>query len=333
MDYVYCLDYGTENIKIYDLDKNKIFIEKNAVAIRNNNELFAVGNIAYNMFYKSPNNINISFPMNNGTISYYSNMVYLLKNILSFQKTKFFDNQILIVATPTDVTDVEKRSFFNITQELSRKTSGIGMVEKSIAQCIGLGIDATTTRGTYIVDMGAETTEFSVIARSGIVYNKMLKTGGKSIDEAISDYYKDNNNVLLSMFDISNLKKELADTISNDNKCIELAGRNVRNGMPTKVNVSSAEINNIVRKYAEDLSTNIMKVYDKLPPDLKKAILRKGVYLCGGLSKIKHLKTFLEDYTGLKIHIYKNPEMAVVRGLKIIYETPDYRSYIYSIKK
>ena len=53
-DNVYGVDLGTSSIKIYDSRKDTIIKEKNMVAVRNQDTLFAVGNEAYEMFEKIP---------------------------------------------------------------------------------------------------------------------------------------------------------------------------------------------------------------------------------------------------------------------------------------
>ena len=80
---VYGLDLGTYEIKVYDKKKNSIWKEKNAIAITNKKEFFSVGDDAYAMFEKAPQNIEIQFPMKEGVISHFYNMQYLLQNLLN----------------------------------------------------------------------------------------------------------------------------------------------------------------------------------------------------------------------------------------------------------
>ena len=66
---VYGIDLGTSNVKIYDQKKDTITKEKNMIAVRDKDTVFAVGNEAYEMFEKSPENIDVVTPMSNGRIS------------------------------------------------------------------------------------------------------------------------------------------------------------------------------------------------------------------------------------------------------------------------
>ena len=44
------IDLGTNNIKIYDRNEDKVVIEKNMIAVENKNTLFAYGNSAFEMY-------------------------------------------------------------------------------------------------------------------------------------------------------------------------------------------------------------------------------------------------------------------------------------------
>ena len=54
------IDLGTNNIKIYSRNDDKIVVEKNMIAIANKKELFAYGDSAFEMYEKAPSNISRS---------------------------------------------------------------------------------------------------------------------------------------------------------------------------------------------------------------------------------------------------------------------------------
>lgn len=49
---IYGLDLGTYEIKIYDKRRDRIRSAKNVIAIRDEKDIFAVGNAAYAMYEK-----------------------------------------------------------------------------------------------------------------------------------------------------------------------------------------------------------------------------------------------------------------------------------------
>lgn len=77
MSNVYGIDIGTSNFKMCTKD-NEILNEKNIIAIANKNELLAFGDEAYDMYEKTPENIEVSFPVKFGVIADIENMQSLL---------------------------------------------------------------------------------------------------------------------------------------------------------------------------------------------------------------------------------------------------------------
>lgn len=70
----------------------------------------AVGDEAYAMFERTPGNIEVVFPMKEGVISRFTDMQYLLQNLLKKER-RFTRGSEYLIAVPTDVTEVEKRAF------------------------------------------------------------------------------------------------------------------------------------------------------------------------------------------------------------------------------
>ena len=110
---IYGLDLGTYEIKVYDRKNDRIWKEKNVIAVKDEKYIFSVGDEAYEMYEKAPENIQVVFPMQNGVISHFDNMQYLLSNLLNPEK-KFARGSEYVIAVPTDVTEVEKKAFYDL---------------------------------------------------------------------------------------------------------------------------------------------------------------------------------------------------------------------------
>ena len=109
---VFGIDLGTNNIKIYSRNDDNILVEKNMIAIENKNALFAYGDSAYDMYEKAPSNIQISYPLSHGVIADIRNMETLIKYFISDMQKGNIKPCDFYVAVPTDITEVEKRAFY-----------------------------------------------------------------------------------------------------------------------------------------------------------------------------------------------------------------------------
>ncbi|MDD7769979.1 rod shape-determining protein, partial [Suipraeoptans intestinalis] len=135
----YGLDLGSYEIKVYDKQKDTIWKEKNVLARRNGQEIFAVGEEAYHMQGKVPGDIEITFPMKGGVISRFNDMQNLLKHLLKKDRQLVRGSQY-VIAVPTDVTEVEKKAFFDLVIHSTARAREVNIVERAIADAVGLNL-------------------------------------------------------------------------------------------------------------------------------------------------------------------------------------------------
>ena len=179
---VYGIDLGTCNLKIFCKATGKVINEKNTIAIVNKNQLYAFGDDAYAMYEKAPDNIKVSFPVVNGVIADYNNMQTMIGELLEKHVKNHIKNAEFIVAVPTDITEVEKKAFFDLFYKSRFKPRNVLLCEKPIADAVGLELDVNSPTGFMIVNIGADTTEISVISLGGLVLSDLLHFGGRRID-------------------------------------------------------------------------------------------------------------------------------------------------------
>ena len=193
------IDFGTSSIKIYRAGKGVVLDEKSVIAIYKKNEVLAVGDEAYEMYEKAPVNIDVSYPVKNGVIADLSNMNRLMAEFLDrisegHGKLKGYDYYIAI---PTDITEVEKRSYFDVILSTKLRPNHIRMVEKPIADALGMGLEVLDSTGVLMVDFGANTTEISVLSLGGIIFSKLIPIGGNNLDEDIINYVRRKYNFVI----------------------------------------------------------------------------------------------------------------------------------------
>ena len=176
-------DFGTSSIKIYSKESDTIYCEKNMVAIEEKKGMIAYGDEAFDMHEKAPANIEVLYPMSFGTVASITYMQDFLRAFLESHTKGNLKGAEFLVALPTDVQD---RVFTTLVHGTGLKSKNIQLIDKPVAAGLGLGLDVTQAQGVMVVDVGADTTEISILSLGGTVTSKLIKTGGNKIDEAIS---------------------------------------------------------------------------------------------------------------------------------------------------
>ncbi len=329
---IYGIDLGTCNMKVYCKATNKILNEKNTVALVNKNQIYAYGNAAYAMYEKAPETINVKFPVSTGVIADFDILQNVLQEFLESHAKGKLRGAEFIVAVPTDITDVEKRAFFDIFFKSKLKAKSVLLCEKPIADAVGLGLDVNEPTGIMVVDLGADTTEISVISLGGLVLSELLHFGGNRIDESIITFVKRKYNLVIGQKTAQSLKESLGSGVPGNKETMVIVGRDVVSGLPIEMEISGEVIYEAIKDNLNTICNAIKLILEKTPPELAKDIIHSGIYITGGGSQIHDIDVLFKEITGIKINTCEEPEECVVRGLVKIVSDNKFKHLAFSMR-
>lgn len=325
------IDLGTNNIKIYSRSDDNIVVEKNMIAIENKNTLFAYGDSAFEMYEKAPANIHISYPLSNGVIADIKNMETLIQYFIGDLQKGIAKPADFYIAVPTDVTEVEKRAFYDLIKDAGVKARKIMVVEKAVADGLGLDIDVKNSQGVMVVNVGYETTEISILSLGGIVLSRLIKTGGLKFDEAIRTAVRKKFSLVIGGKTSETVKIQLKD-LEAEGRGAVVYGRDIVTGLPVEREIPTKLVDETLEEHFNSIIDNVKVILERTPPELAADIYRHGIYLTGGASQVSHLAERLAMGTGLRVNVSENPSISVVMGLAKIIKDENYRSVAYAIE-
>ena len=320
-NFAFGIDLGTGNIKIYNSADDSILNEKNMIAIQNKNTLFAYGDSAFEMFEKAPGNIVISNPVTNGVIADIKNMQTVLRCFIADLAGSKSSGADYYISVPTDVTEVEKRSFYE----------KIMVVEKAIADGLGLDIDVKNSQGVMIVDVGYATTEISILSLGGIVLSKLIKVGGAKFDDAIRAAVRKEFNLMIGQKTAEKVKIGMR-MLEEAGESAVVYGRDIVTGLPVEREIPTTLVDLALREHFDTIIDNIKVILERTPPELAADIYRHGVYLTGGSAVTNHFGELVSQGTNLKVNIADNAADSVACGLARVIKDDKYKSVAYSIQ-
>ena len=325
------IDLGTSNIKIYSAADDKIMIEKNMIAVQNKKTVFDYGDSAYEMYEKAPGNIQISYPLCNGVIADIKNMETLIRFFVTDMSGGNIKPADFYIAVPTDITEVEKRAFYDLIKDANVKARKIMVVEKSVADGLGLDIDVKNSQGVLVVNVGYDTTEVSILSLGGIVLSRLIKTGGLKFDEAIRSAVRKEYGLLIGGKTAEGIKKSLAE-LEEAGTGAEVFGRDIVTGLPVEREIPTELVVSCLEEHFNSIIDCVKVILERTPPELGADIYRHGIYLTGGASQISHLADMLGKSTGLRVNVAERPIESVVLGLSKVLNEENYKSVAYAIE-
>ncbi len=328
---VFGIDLGTNNIKIYNRSDDNIMVEKNMIAVENKNTIFAYGDSAFEMHEKAPGNIHISYPLSNGVIADIKNMETLVRYFVTDLQKGSIRPAEFYIAVPTDVTEVEKRAFYDLIKDANVKAKKIMVVEKAVADGLGLDIDVKNSQGVLVVNVGYETTEVSILSLGGIVLSRLIKVGGLKFDEAIRAAVRREFSLIIGGKTAEMVKISLKE-LESDRKGAVVYGRDIVTGLPVEREIPTKLVDESLEEHFNTIIDNVKVILERTPPELAADIYRHGIFLTGGASQVSHLAERMAVGTGLKVNLADNPLTSVAAGLSKIIKDDNYKTVAYAIE-
>ena len=309
------IDLGTANTLVTLKGKGVVLKEPSVVAIdRRSGNILATGYEAKEMLGRTPETIKAVRPLKDGVIADFTATKLMLKNIVTKVCQRYNAGKPrVVVGVPSGITEVEERAVEESI--LAAGAREVYLIEEPMAAAIGANLDVAEPTGNIIVDIGGGTTEVAVISLGGVVVSNSLRTAGDELDEDIIDYIKKEMGLAIGETTAEEIKMEIGCALPlMTEKSMEVRGRDLSNGLPRNVVITSAQIEEAMRASINEIVDIVKTTLEKTPPELASDIVEKGIVLAGGGALIKNLDKLLSQRTGMPVYIAENPLECVVKG-------------------
>lgn len=312
------VDLGTTNVRIHVKGRGVVLREPAVIAVvEGTMDVRAVGAEAYRMLGRTPGSITAVRPMADGVIADYTLTEKMLKAFVGKILTgpSRFLRPTIMVCIPAGITEVERRAVLQAVHEIGARKALL--IEEPVAGAIGAGIDIAEPVGAMVIDVGGGTTDLAVISMGGIVVSESLRIAGNHFDRAIMDWVRQHHNLLIGDRTAEEIKREVGAACLPDGEAstrIDVRGRDLIDGMPKTVTVSSDDVVAALAPSMEKIASGLRKVLEQAPPELVSDVIDRGIVMTGGGSKLRHLDTFLGRVTGIPVALAEHPEDCVVVG-------------------
>ena len=306
-------DFGSYHLKIYNRDADGYLMQHNMVAVQDKNTLLACGDEAYAMYEKAPANIHISYPLSNGVIADIKNMELLVKYFINDLSRGNVRPADYYIAVPFDITEVEKRAFYDLIKESGVKARKILVVEKAVADGLGMDIDVKNSQGVLTVNVGYDTTEISILSLGGIVLSKLIKIGGLKFDDAIRSAVRKEFSLIIGGKTAENVKISLKE-LEKEGRGAVVYGRDIVTGLPVERELPTTMIDECLMELFYTIIDSIKVILERTPPELAADIMDRGIVLTGGGAMLHGMDALIEQKTGVSTLTVQDAMLVVAAG-------------------
>lgn len=325
------IDLGTSRIVIYEQDKGVVLDEPAVVAVTEDEErVIAYGAEAEAMLGRTPDSILAVRPVQNGVIASYDLAEKLLRCCLSQVCSNRITKPCVAVSVAEQVTEVERRSF--IEAVISAGARRVTLVPETVAAAIGAGVDVSLPLGQMIVNVGAGTVDASVLSLKGEAVSSSIRMAGQAMDDAIVRYIRAQYGLIISEPMAERLKIQIGCALPVEPMLTaEAKGRDSMTGLPRVVTVHSDEICAAIAEPLRAILEMIAQVLEITPPELAGDVMDTGIYLTGGLARLRQLPEMIQRATGVPCVVAENPAQCVAIGAGLALQYASSFSKVYDL--
>lgn len=313
------IDLGTANVLVYIKGEGIVLNEPSVVAIDSETKkTLAVGTKAHEMLGRTPGEVKAIRPLKDGVIADFDATEIMLNHFIKEVNGKrLFSRPRILICCPSNITQVEK----NAIKEAAERTGAkkVFLEEEPKVAAVGAGLDISKPNGSMVIDIGGGTTDIAILSLGGIVTSASIKVAGDTFDNDIQKYIKDKYKLLIGDRTAEEIKFKIGSVYPNVRKeKMNVRGRNLINGLPYTVTISSMEVEEALRKSANTIVNKVKNVLEQTPPELAADIINKGIVLTGGGALMVGLDRLLANELKVPVIIASSPLTCVVEGTGVL---------------
>ncbi len=317
------IDLGTANTLVFVKNKGIVIREPSVVAVdqkSNPPKVVAVGTEAKEMIGRTPGSIVAVRPLKDGVIADFEITAEMIESFIKRTTKRMpFSRIRVLICIPSGVTEVERKAVHDAAK--SAGANYISLIEEPMAAAIGAGLPVSEATGSMVVDIGGGTAEVAVISLGGVVTANSCRVAGDNFDEAIISYIKKKYNLLIGERTAEDIKIKIGSAFPYAGEgTINIKGRNLMDGLPKNVDVTSEEIREALADPVSQIVDAVKSTLEKTPPELAADIIDHGIMLTGGGALLRGLDKLISAETKIPVIIATNPLDCVADGTGICLE-------------
>jgi len=271
------IDLGTANTLLWMKGKGIMINEPSIVARSvNDGNIIAVGNKAKAMLGRTHRDIETIRPLRDGVIADFDMTDGMLLGFIRMINISPLARMRMVICVPSGVTEVERRAVKD--SGLRANAREVFLIEEPVAAAIGIGLDISKPIGNIIVDVGGGTTEIAVISLNGVATKESIRIAGDEMDEAIVQWFRNEHKLEIGLPTSESIKKTVGSAMRMKPETISVKGRDLVNGIPNTIQVSSDEIRHALKDPVNSIVESVKQALEKTPPELASDILDRGTW-------------------------------------------------------
>lgn len=315
--YQLAIDVGSSHTVIYQVGSGVVVKEPTLIAVQSkgrSKEMVAMGTKAKELYGKTNGKVEIICPIQNGVIT----NVFYAKMFLSALLEKAMKNGVIgkknnvIFIVPCGLTSKEQNEYRNLAYHLG--INNVEIVYSAICALSSLGVALDDQQIHMVANIGGGNTDIAIMYGMDILKGCTVSLGGNGVDEDICKYLLRSRNLIISTEQAEQIKASVGSLLPNDVRSCSIEGVDASNRMYRTEVIYSSDIRPVLHEFYDKIVALLENLLQEASTEAVADIHKRGIYLCGGMTKIIGVERYLREQLGLPIFIDIHPEQTVIYG-------------------
>lgn len=309
------IDLGSSVTKIFRIGSGVVLAEPSCVAVASGTaNVKAIGEEAKRLIGKTAEYTTIVFPVFEADIVNEEMAAIMLSYFLNKAGVtpKLARRAEAVFAVPCGAQDELLDKYYRLGEKCS--LGSVHFVEVPFLSALGQNMMLSETNPVFVVDIGGGSTNIAAFSLDGIIAGIGLNIGGGNIDSGIIDCVAEKFNLKIGLQTSEKLKTTVGSLYTSDNETFVVNGRDISTGRPRSVAVSSPDIYDCVKVFADKIIEYTSMILAKLPAEVSASVWRGGIFLSGGGGKLIGLDDYMARALQMDVTLADEPQMAVILG-------------------
>ena len=309
------IDLGSSVTKIFRIGSGIVLAEPSCVAVSSGtNVVKAIGEEAKLLIGKTAEYTTIVSPVFESDIVNENMAAVMLAYFL--QKIEIGPSQAkkteVVFSVPCGASEELLDKYYRLSDAC--KLGSVRFAEVPFLSAFGQNLTLSETNPFFVIDIGGGCTNFAAFSLDGIIAGVSLNIGGGNIDSHIIDKIAESFNLKIGLQTSEKIKNTIGSLYKNDNDGMVVNGRDITSGRPRSVAVSSPDVYECMKIFADKIAEYSGMVLAKLPAEVSASVGHGGIYLSGGMAKLMGLDDYLSEKLQMDVYVSDEPQMAVILG-------------------
>lgn len=309
------IDLGSDYTKIYKAGADVVLFEPTLVAINAGDYKHpaGIGKTAAELIGKTTEQTRLIYPVSGSDVVDKKALTVLLSAFLKKVKEPLEFKPSVYLSVNLGVTREQMADF----EEAFNKAGvyDVKFIESPVLTAISATETISENRLFTIIDLGGvQTTIAALTVGGGVISGLSARLGGNDLTRSIITEAENTLNLSIGFSQAEAIKLSVASFCEGDVTKSVALGKDALSGKTRSLNVSAADIYPCVKEYADKIINLTRAILQKLPTDLDDDVVKYGVILTGGGSKIYGIEDYFSKELNLRAIVLEEGELSAVTG-------------------